>query len=87
MRPPARPPAARSRDQEADRSARSREPQMGLPSDPGRAPEARHPRLGDDHRQGASRESTRPGAPSDRANLGAVPQAAGLRPPLPRYLP
>ena len=84
--PPARPPAARSRDQEADRSARSRESPVGVPPDPGRAPEARRRRLGDDHRHGASRERPRPGAPSDRANLGAVPQAAGLRPPLPRCL-
>jgi hypothetical protein len=65
--PPARPPPARCRDQEADRSARSGESPVGLPPDPGRAPEARHPRLGDDHRHGASREPTRPGAPSDRA--------------------
>jgi hypothetical protein len=80
----ARSPSARSLDQAHDPSARPGEPQMGLPQDPRGAPEARHRRLGDDHRHGAPRRRTRAGAASDRPHLGPVPTVAELRRALPR---
>jgi hypothetical protein len=80
----ARSPSARSLGQASDPSARSGEPQVGLPQDPGGAPEARHRRLGHDHRHGAPRRRTRPCAASDRPHLDPVPEAPGVRRALPR---
>src|SRR5712691_4180749 len=82
--PPARSPSPRSLDQAADPPPGPREPQVGLPQDQGRAPEARRRRLGHDHRHGASPRRTRPRAPTNRTDLDAVPPAAGVRPALSR---
>src|SRR6266545_4603730 len=82
--PSARSSSARSLDQELDPSPGAGEPQVGLPQDPRRAPEARRRRLGPDHRHGASPKRPRPGPPPDRTDLDAVPHVAGVRPAVPR---
>ncbi len=76
---PARSSSARSLHQAPDLSVGSGEPPVGLPQDPRGAPEARHRRLGHDHRHGASPKGARPGATADRAQLDAVPAAPGPR--------
>ncbi len=75
---------ARSLDQASDPSPGPGEPQVGIPQDQGGAPEARHRRLGHDHRHGASPRRPRAGATADWAHLEAVPEGAGLRPALQR---
>jgi hypothetical protein len=67
--PPSRSPSAGSRDQAPDPSTRSGEPQVGLPQDQRRAPEARRRRLRHDHRHGASPRWPQPGPPPDRTDL------------------
>jgi hypothetical protein len=57
---------------------------VGLPPNQRRTPEARDRRLGHDHRYGASPKRARPGSTPDWTDLDAVPQVAGVRPPLPR---
>ena len=76
--PPARPPSTGFLDQAPDPSTRSRKPEVGLPPDQRRTPEARHRRLGHDHRHGVSPRRPRPGAAAERTDLDAVPEAAGL---------
>jgi hypothetical protein len=75
---------ARSPDQAPDPSAGEGEPQVGLPQNPRGAPEARARCLGHEHRHGAARRRTRPGATPDRADVDPVPETAGVWPPLPR---
>jgi hypothetical protein len=78
-RRPGRPPLHPSLDQAPDPSAGQGEPPVGLLEDPRGAPEARHRRLGHDHRHGAQRRRARPGATADRAHLDAVSAAPGPR--------
>src|SRR6266498_2279281 len=82
-RRPGRPPVDPS-IKELILSSGKGESQMGLPQDQGRAPEARGRYLGNDHRHGAATGRPRPSVPPDRPDLDAIPQAAGVRPPLPR---
>jgi hypothetical protein len=81
---PARSSSARSLDQGADPSHGSGEPEVGVPQDQRRAPEARGRRLGDDHRHGATEGRPRPGAAPGRPDLDPVPPGSGVRPALPQ---
>jgi hypothetical protein len=77
----ARPGAStdRSGPAPADPSPGKGEPPVGLPKDQGRAPQARHHRIGHDHRQRAAPGRPGAGASADRTDVGRVPAGPGPR--------
>ncbi len=67
----------RRRGSGAHPAAGKREPEVGVPQDPGRARQARHQGLGDQDTHAPAGERTRPGSPPSRSHLGRVPQVPG----------
>jgi hypothetical protein len=82
-RPPGRPPLDPPFKHLILRLGREN-PRWGYLRIRGGAPETRDRCLGHEHRHGAARRRTRPGATPDRADVDPVPETAGVWPSLPR---
>jgi hypothetical protein len=85
---PPRTPAGQRRDRRADRAARYREPRLGIPADPGRAPQTRPPgqRLHDPPGPQSTEDPARAEA-ADRHDLAVVPTHSGRDHARRRFLP